>query len=430
MNGLLSGYLPAPAMQQVFSQQPYSAPAVDPTLPWKQNIPTQAYTPQQFTPSKADKKAALFKALGAMGPALIAGGAPSLTPGGGSQAIAQAGQLFNNAYDGHLQGVKGDQFQQYQMGRQQNQDRMAQEAHQVNMAQAGKPQQPMAAQEYLFAKSQGFNGSFMDYLASKKGPAQPPGKVQEYQYAVGQGYKGTFADFLKENKAGTTVNVGDQGPFGKPPTDHVWARLPSGEIATEETPDGYLRPKAIPVAGSSADRPTDSEYKAAGFATRVENANAVIDTFESTGAALSGAVEKFLPNPMKDSDRQQLEQAQRNFVNAVLRRESGAVISDQEFENAAEQYFPQPGDTQAVIDQKRQNRMDALDALRQAGGRAYSKTDVSTPSNKNVSASSNLSDLSDDELDALERQLEGRLARLMDEQKAAIEAQRGTCPTR
>jgi len=138
MNGLLSGYINSPAMQRSFSPQPFAAPTVDPTLPWKQpgySQPSQAYTPQQFTPSKADKKAALFKALGAMGPALIAGGAPSLTPGGGSQAIGQAGQLFNNAYDSHLQGVKGDQMQQYQMGRQQNMDRMAGEQHTAQMGQ-------------------------------------------------------------------------------------------------------------------------------------------------------------------------------------------------------------------------------------------------------------------------------------------------------
>jgi len=36
------------------------------------------------------------------------------------------------------------------------------------------------------------------------------------------------------------------------------------------------------------------------------------------------------------------EQAKKNFVNAVLRLESGAVISPSEFTNADKQYFPQP----------------------------------------------------------------------------------------
>jgi hypothetical protein len=61
--------------------------------------------------------------------------------------------------------------------------------------------------------------------------------------------------------------------------------------------------------------------------------------------------------------QQKTEQARRDFVNAILRKESGAVISPAEFENASRQYFPQPGDTQAVIEQKRKNRETAIKAL-------------------------------------------------------------------
>ena len=51
-----------------------------------------------------------------------------------------------------------------------------------------------------------------------------------------------------------------------------------------------------------------------------------------------------------------MEQSQRDFVNAVLRRESGAAISNSEFDNARQQYFPQIGDDDKVIEQKRRNR--------------------------------------------------------------------------
>lgn len=53
---------------------------------------------------------------------------------------------------------------------------------------------------------------------------------------------------------------------------------------------------------------------------------------------------------------QKFNQAKRNFVNAVLRNESGAVISPSEFDNADKQYFPQPGDTPEVLAQKAKNR--------------------------------------------------------------------------
>jgi hypothetical protein len=39
------------------------------------------------------------------------------------------------------------------------------------------------------------------------------------------------------------------------------------------------------------------------------------------------------------------------------------VISEGEFTNAAQQYFPQPGDAPAVIEQKRRNRQRATELM-------------------------------------------------------------------
>jgi hypothetical protein len=64
----------------------------------------------------------------------------------------------------------------------------------------------------------------------------------------------------------------------------------------------------------------------------------------------------------------QYDQAKRDFVNAILRQESGAVIADSEFANAEKQYFPQPGDDPATIEQKRRNRETAIKAIREASG--------------------------------------------------------------
>ena len=61
---------------------------------------------------------------------------------------------------------------------------------------------------------------------------------------------------------------------------------------------------------------------------------------------------------------QQVEQAQRDFINAVLRRESGASIAPTEFSNARIQYFPQPGDSPEVIKQKAANRRTAIEGMK------------------------------------------------------------------
>jgi hypothetical protein len=62
-------------------------------------------------------------------------------------------------------------------------------------------------------------------------------------------------------------------------------------------------------------------------------------------------------------EQQQVEQSQRDFVNAVLRRESGAAIGASEFENAKKQYFPQLGDSDEVKAQKKRNRDLAVQGL-------------------------------------------------------------------
>jgi hypothetical protein len=114
----------------------------------------------------------------------------------------------------------------------------------------------------------------------------------------------------------------------------------------------------------------ESQAKAAGFADRISEANPILDTApQSVGASiLSG-----LPggNFGLDPNQQMFFQAERNFINAVLRRESGAVISDPEFDNARKQYIPQPGDSAQVLEQKRRNRETVLRSIGRDAGPSY-----------------------------------------------------------
>jgi len=99
---------------------------------------------------------------------------------------------------------------------------------------------------------------------------------------------------------------------------------------------------------------TATQLTANGYADRLLEADAII---AELGKNFTGTF-SMLPlfNFMKSDDRQSYEQAQRNFINAVLRRESGAAIAESEFDSAAKQYFPQPGDSLQVIEQKARNR--------------------------------------------------------------------------
>jgi hypothetical protein len=101
---------------------------------------------------------------------------------------------------------------------------------------------------------------------------------------------------------------------------------------------------------------TETERLTEGYANRMAEADAIVGQLGEQFAKPESFFGQLAPNVLKSEDRQKFEQAQRNFINAVLRRESGAVISDEEFTNARLQYFPQPGDSAGALQQKAQNR--------------------------------------------------------------------------
>jgi hypothetical protein len=120
---------------------------------------------------------------------------------------------------------------------------------------------------------------------------------------------------------------------------------------------------------------TASQYSALGYGQRTLQSGMVIDEigdqFTSAGSGM------WLPNFLKSDERQKFEQAQLNFINANLRRESGAAISPEEFQRAADQYFPQRGDGQEVLIQKKQNRDLVIQNLLREGGQDTSPQDAS-----------------------------------------------------
>jgi hypothetical protein len=130
------------------------------------------------------------------------------------------------------------------------------------------------------------------------------------------------------------------------------------------------------------DKPlTEVQGKSTGFATRADEADKIIGSVGESGKiqpsllkSAAGAVPviggglETITNFAASSAQQQVEQAQRNFVNAILRQESGAAIGKDEFSNAQKQYFPQVGDSPEVIKQKSANRQTAINALKVQAG--------------------------------------------------------------
>lgn len=124
--------------------------------------------------------------------------------------------------------------------------------------------------------------------------------------------------------------------------------------------------------------PTDSQFNAAMFGKRSEEADRIIQEIGDYRATATGAVDAKAPGLLMSGQAKKIDQAERNFVNSILRRESGAAISSSEFENAEKQYFPRVGDPPDVIKQKAQNRAQAILGLQAASNEAWEKVPTAT----------------------------------------------------
>jgi hypothetical protein len=163
------------------------------------------------------------------------------------------------------------------------------------------------------------------------------------------------------------------------------------------TPLAGLSPKAQQEVAKAAaieqivPKPlTESQGNATAYGMRMAEANKILTDLEKKGVTNTGAIRSAVGgavgltpfvgeklesavnatmNPLPSvlggpSNEQQLtDQARRNFITAVLRKESGASISPSEFANEEKKYFPQIGDTDQAIAQKQAARNLAIKAM-------------------------------------------------------------------
>lgn len=155
--------------------------------------------------------------------------------------------------------------------------------------------------------------------------------------------------------------------------DGTYSVLSEAEVEAMGLPPGtYQRNNAtgqVTPLGRQRGQYTDAAASSAQFASRMAASHQTLERLEAMFTDPAGV---FLAQGGMGTENERLvRQAQREFVNAILRRESGAVIADSEFASAAQQYFPQPGDTAAVIAQKRAARQRSIQGLINASQGAY-----------------------------------------------------------
>ena len=119
------------------------------------------------------------------------------------------------------------------------------------------------------------------------------------------------------------------------------------------------------VSSREAEAPSAQQRLTSLYATQAEDAHATLQELHDRGFTLGTAqrVEEYLPRGFQSEDYQRYEQAMKIFVNAYLRRTSGAAISKQEMIDGEAMFFPQVGNPEGVLAQKKRTRETVLQGL-------------------------------------------------------------------
>ena len=154
----------------------------------------------------------------------------------------------------------------------------------------------------------------------------------------------------------------------------VTVKRPAMDLSAFPTPPGF-EPQGERVVGEQSAKFNDGQANAAGFAERMRIS---IDTFDrltqagyDAGNIKDQVSEASGLNALVSPEGQQYNRAKRDFITAVLRRESGAAIAPSEFVTEDKKYFPQPFDDEKVIADKAEARKTALSSMIAQSGPAY-----------------------------------------------------------
>ena len=113
---------------------------------------------------------------------------------------------------------------------------------------------------------------------------------------------------------------------------------------------------------------TEAQSKDAVYATRATNALPLLNKYEDSLLSLSENMADGVPMNLgryaQSEEYQVARDAGRDFLATILRKDTGAAITQQEEEIYGKMFLPQPGDKPAAIQAKKQRRTLAVEAIK------------------------------------------------------------------
>lgn len=169
--------------------------------------------------------------------------------------------------------------------------------------------------------------------AGQPKPQNPTSDMQEYELAKSQGYKGSFLDYQTAVRQAGATNVSVGGPM----------------------------------------KLTEQQSKDLVYYNRGANALAQLEQRQGALANTKDAVAASVPvvgNFLSSAEYQLADQAGREFLASILRKDTGAAVTPAEMDVYGKIYLPRPGDAPEVLAQKVVSRKAALEAIRTGLGTA------------------------------------------------------------
>lgn len=181
-----------------------------------------------------------------------------------------------------------------------------------------------------------------------------------------------FRRATPEEAAAYGVQAGQFGPDGR----FYEIDVPQGMVMESDGQGGFTFRQGAGV-GSADGRPaTEGQLAGAGMLQRMTGAEEILRSVERETGTVAIPIEKtFLMGTKLEGmaltpTEQRIAQAQRDWVRAKLRKESGAVIGADEMAAEILTYFPQVGEGPEIVAQKAEARRRAEEQLKIGAGTA------------------------------------------------------------
>jgi hypothetical protein len=155
-----------------------------------------------------------------------------------------------------------------------------------------------------------------------------------------------------DGRAITTTQIRPER--NNPPANYRWAD------------NGVLEPIPGGPADPRTQSLTEAEAKANLFGTQMKMSQDIIGNVQTpSGVAIAAwrNAPSLVVNPLLAENDQQYFNAVRLFAAGILRKETGAAFTPGEMLDVHERFFPQPGDSAAVIQQKDRARQAAISSI-------------------------------------------------------------------